>query len=310
VAELVRIDDVGDPRLADYVRLRDVQLRRHLEVERGLFIAEGEKVVRRAVEAGCRPRSFLMAKRWLTGLADVLASAVDVPCFVVTEAVAEEVTGFHVHRGALASMQRPVLPAVEAVLDGARRVVVPEDVVDHASVGALVDSGLRTSRLAVFEDFVDHANVGAGFRSAAALGVDGVLVTPRCADPLYRRSIKVSMGAVFQVPWTRIDPWPGGIGALRDQGYVTAALTLDDGSIPLHELAARDIDRLALIFGSEGRGVSPQAACKVDLKVRIPMAAGVDSLNVAAAAAVAFYATRIRKAARSMEAAEQRPLDW
>lgn len=263
------VDDADDPRLADYVRLRDVQLRQHLEVERGLFIAEGEKVVRRAVEAGCRPRSFLMAERWLAGLSDVLGTANGVPCFVVSEGIAEQVTGFHVHRGALASLQRPPLPPVAEVLAGARRVVV-------------------------LEDIVDHANVGAAFRSAAALGVDGVLVTPRCADPLYRRSVKVSMGAVFQLPWTRVDPWPAGIDFVHEHDFVTVALTLAEDAITLDDLTARQEPRLAFVLGTEGHGLRPGTLARCRLMVRIPMSGGVDSLNVAAASAVAFYATRPR----------------
>jgi tRNA G18 (ribose-2'-O)-methylase SpoU len=265
----VAVDDADDPRLADYVRLRDVELRRSLEAERGLFIAEGEKVVRRAVEAGCRPRSFLMAERWLEGLDDVLASAPTVPCYVVSEETAERVTGFHVHRGALASLNRPAPPTVDHVTNGARRIVV-------------------------LEDLVDHANVGAAFRSAAALGVDGVLVTPRCADPLYRRAIKVSMGAVFNLPWTMIEPWPHAIGSLRTSGFSIAALTLAHDSISLDDFSTQSRHaKLVWVLGTEGHGVQARTAAAADARVRIPMDAGVDSLNVAAAAAVAFYATRL-----------------
>ena len=187
-----RIEDPTDARLADFAGLTDVALRRRTEPERGLYVAESEKVIRRALAAGHRPRSFLMGERWLIDLADVVERAEEdgIPVFVGEPEVVEALTGFHLHRGALASMQRPVLPTVAETLDGARRVLVLEDV-------------------------VDHTNVGAVFRSAAALGVDAVLVTPRCADPLYRRSIRVSMGTVFQVPWTRIDPWPGGVAPAR-----------------------------------------------------------------------------------------------
>src|SRR6188508_3230381 len=181
MAELVEIATADDPRLADYRDLRDVQLRKNLEAEHGLFLAEGEKVVRRAVETGFPARSFLMAPRWLDGLSDVLATS-DAPCYVMSEALAEQVTGFHVHRGALASLERRPLPSVDGVLAAARTVVVLEDIVDHTNVGAI-------------------------FRSAAALGVDAVLLAPRCADPLYRRSVKVAMGAVFAVPWTRLPDW-------------------------------------------------------------------------------------------------------
>jgi tRNA G18 (ribose-2'-O)-methylase SpoU len=326
VADLVEVSDPGDPRLADYRDLRDVELRKHLEAEHGLFLAEGEKVVRRAVEAGHDARSFLMAPRWLDGLADVL-DASGAPVYVLSEALIEQVTGFHVHRGALASLHRRPLPAVDDVLEGARSVLVLEDLVDHTKVGVtkvhperfrrseastiavpedLTDhaevgvakvrppQGSRPVRIAVLEDLVDHANVGAAFRNAAALGVNGVLLSPRCADPLYRRAIKVSMGAVLQVPWTRVEPWPAGLLALKEQGFVIAGMTLADDSIDFDDLAEMNHDKLALVFGTEGAGLSRRAAQLVDYRVRIPMDAGVDSLNVAAASAVAFYATRPR----------------
>lgn len=255
--------------LSDYVSLTDVALRRRTEPERGLYLAESEKVIRRALTAGHRPRSFLMARRWLTDLADLVEQAEcdGVPVFVGEHDVIEQLTGFHLHRGALASMQRPVLPAVADLLTGARRV-------------------------AVLEDVVDHTNVGAVFRSAAALGVDAVLITPRCADPLYRRSIRVSMGTVFQVPWTRIDPWPDGIHVLREAGFTVAALALTDDSVALDDLAADPPERLAVVLGTEGDGLGARTVAAADLAVRIPMAGGVDSLNVAAASAVAFWALR------------------
>lgn len=266
MAEIIAVDDAQDSRLADYVKLRDVQLRSSLEAERGLFIAEGEKVVRRSVEAGFAPRSFLMAQRWLPGLADVLDSAPDAPCYVVTEALAEQVTGFHVHRGALASLHRKSLPAVEQVLVGARRLVVLEDVVDHTNVGAI-------------------------FRSAAALGVDGALLSPRCADPLYRRSLKVAMGAVLALPWTRLPDWYDALPELSRAGFVTVALTPDSAAATVATVAD-DLRgrRVALVVGSEGPGLSSRWQGAADVRARIPMAAGVDSLNVAAATAVACYA--------------------
>jgi len=262
VAELVDVGSAEDPRLADYRDLRDVELRKHLEAEHGLFLAEGEKVVRRAVEAGHRPRSFLMAPRWLDGLADVLAAS-DAPCYVVSEAVAERVTGFHVHRGALASLERTPLPTVDEVLAGARTVLVLEDIVDHTNVGAIL-------------------------RSGAALGVDAVLLTPRCADPLYRRSVKVAMGAVFALPWTRLPEWHGALTDLAGRGFTTVALTLAPDAVPVEEAVA-GVDRLALVLGSEGPGLSPRWEQSADRRASIPMAAGIDSLNVAAAAAVACY---------------------
>jgi len=267
MSPLVPVEDAADERLADYVQLREVNLRRLLEEEHGLFIAEGDKVIRRAADAGYEPRSFLLAARWLESLADVLEKWPSAPVYVVTEELAEQVTGFHVHRGALASYRR------------------------RPSIG--LDGLLGGRRIAIFDDIVDHTNVGAGFRAAAAMGVDAVLISPTCADPLYRRSIKVSMGTVFQVPWTRLSSWPDSLDLLKEHGFVTAALALTDDSISLDDLAARRDDKLALIFGTEGHGLKPHVLEKADLTVRIPMSGGVDSLNVASSAAVAFYATRV-----------------
>ncbi|HET8664044.1 MAG TPA: RNA methyltransferase [Nocardioides sp.] len=262
MAELTEITDTDDPRLADYRDLRDVQLRTHLEAEHGLFLAEGEKVVRRAVEAGFEPRSFLMAPRWLDGLADVLATS-DAPCYVVSDALAEQVTGFHVHRGALASLARRPLPSVDEVLTGARHVLVLEDVVDHTNVGAI-------------------------FRCGAAFGFDAVLLAPRCADPLYRRSIKVGMGAVFTTPWTRLADWYDALPDLSARGFTTVALTLADDAVPLED-AVSGLERVALVLGSEGHGLSRRWEAAADRRAVIPMRKGIDSLNVAAAAAVACY---------------------
>jgi tRNA G18 (ribose-2'-O)-methylase SpoU len=267
MAKLVEIDDPSDERLSDYRDLRDIQLRKHLEAEHGLFLAEGEKVVRRAVEGGFPPRSFLMAPRWLDGLSDVL-DASDAPCYVMSEALAEEVTGFHVHRGALASLERRPLPTVADVLDGARSVVVLEDIVDHTNVGAI-------------------------FRSAAALGIDAVLLAPRCADPLYRRSVKVAMGAVFSVPWTRLDDWYDALPAISDAGFTTVALTLADDATEL-EATVAGLDRVALVLGGEGHGLSPRWEKTAERRAVIPMREGIDSLNVAAATAVACYVTARR----------------
>ena len=262
MATYVEVGDPGDVRLADFRDLRDVQLRRSVEAEHGLFLAEGEKVVRRAVEAGYPVRSFLMAPRWLASLSDVLEST-DAPCYVVSEEVAEEVTGFHVHRGALASLARRPLRTVEEVLSGARTIVVCEDVVDHTNVGAII-------------------------RSAAAFGVDAVLLSPRCADPLYRRAVKVAMGAVFSVPWTRLPDWYDALPGLEEQGFTAVALTLADGAVPLEEAVA-GVDRLALVVGTEGHGLSSRWETTAGQRAVIPMHPGVDSLNVAAATAVACY---------------------
>ncbi len=270
---LVRLESADDPRVADYARLTDVKLRRKLEPERGMYIAESSKVLRRALAAGHRPRSFFMAQKWLEDLADVLAAHPDVPLYVGPDEVLEQITGFHLHRGALAAMHRPELPSVHELVTGAR-------------------GGAGARRVAVLEDIVDHTNVGAIFRSAAALGVDAVLVSPRCADPLYRRSVRVSMGTVFQVPWTRIETWPGGLRALAEDGFTVAALALSDDAVSLDDLVAEPPERLALVLGTEGDGLSRGAVEAADVVVRIPMAGGVDSLNVAAASAVAFWATR------------------
>ncbi len=233
-------------------------------------------MIRRALAAGHTARSFLMAPRWLELMADSIeAAGEDVPVFVAEQEVLEQITGFNLHRGALAAMNRPQPRSVAEVLAGAR-------------------GGAGARRVLVLEDIVDHTNVGAAIRSAAALSVDAVLVTPRCADPLYRRAIRVSMGTVFQVPWARIDPWPAGIAELQAAGFVVAALALRDDAVSLDELAADPPERLALVLGTEGDGLSRRTVVGADMVVRIPMAAGVDSLNVAAAAAVASWATRPR----------------
>jgi tRNA G18 (ribose-2'-O)-methylase SpoU len=265
----IEITGPADERVRDYFTLTDVALRTKVEPARGLYLAESEKVIRRSLAAGHRPRSFLMAPRWLTDMSDLVAQAEsdNVPVYFAQHSVIEAMTGFHLHRGALASMHRPVLVAPEVLLRNASRVVV-------------------------LEDIVDHTNVGAVFRSAAALGVDAVLITPRCADPLYRRAVRVSMGTVFQVPWTRIDTWPGGVQVLRDNGFTVAAFALGDGAISLDDLATDQPDRLAMIFGTEGDGLSRRAIQGADLVVRIPMAGGADSLNMAAASAVAIWALR------------------
>ncbi|HEY0216904.1 MAG TPA: TrmH family RNA methyltransferase, partial [Cellulomonas sp.] len=240
--DIVTLTDPDDERLADYVALTDVALRSRHEPEKGLYIAESSTVLGRALAAGHRPRSVLVSPRWLPDLEAMLTAAPaigaddePVRVYVAEPAVLEAITGFHVHRGALAAMHRPSLPSVADVLTGAR-------------------DGQGARRVAVLEDLVDHTNVGAAFRAAAAIGVDAVLVTPRCADPLYRRSVRVSMGTVFQVPWTRVDPWPDGLDLLRAHGFVTASLALTDESITLDDLVADLPERLALVLGAEGDG--------------------------------------------------------
>ena len=263
----VPVTDAADPRLSDYVALRDTSLRKSLESERGLFIAEGEKVIRRAIEAGHRPRSFLLAERWIPGLADLIDLHPDAPVYVVSEDLAEAVTGFHVHRGALASLHRAE-PTPMADLLGLRRLVVAEDIVDHTNVGAIL-------------------------RNAAGLGWDGVLLAPRAADPLYRRSIKVSMGTVFSLPWARVDDWATAIPSLRAAGFTVVALALTPDAVGLDDLVAAGVpDKLAIVVGTEGEGLSRRWIEQADAMVSIPMAHGVDSLNVAAATAVACWALR------------------
>ena len=278
-AQLHRITELGDPALDDYLRMTDVRLRSRVEVERGLFMAESFEVISRAVEAGMAPRSFLMSEKWLQKFAPLYERFPEVPVFVGEEALLEQLTGFHLHRGALAAMQRPVLPGVSQLLEGARTV-------------------------AVLEDIVDHTNVGAMFRSAAALGVDAVLVTPQCADPLYRRSIRVSMGTVFQVPWTRLEAWPhdphppgrpgapGGVDLLREAGFDVLALALTDEAVALDAADLGPQRKVALVLGAEGHGLKPATLRAADEHLVIPMAGGVDSLNVAAASAVVFWQRR------------------
>ena len=256
-----RLADPTDPRLRDFTSLRDVELRTAREAEEGLFIAEGEKTIRRALAAGYEPRAFLLTEAWLGSVEEM---AGDAPVFVVPDDVLDATTGYPVHRGALASFHRRPLPSLDDVLSSARRV-------------------------AVLEDIQDHTNLGAIFRSAAALGVDAVVLTPRAADPLYRRAIRTSMGAVFSIPWTRV-PWFEGPDLLRDAGFTLLALTPAGGSLDLRDVDASALERAALAIGNEGDGLSERWLGAADLRVRIPMREGIDSLNAAAAAAVAFYA--------------------
>ncbi|MFD5783565.1 TrmH family RNA methyltransferase [Streptomyces sp. NPDC126933] len=264
MAELITVNDPDDPRLRDYTGLTDVELRRRREPAEGLFIAEGEKVIRRAGQAGYAMRSMLLSAKWVDTMRDII-DEVPAPVYAVSPELAERVTGYHVHRGALASMQRKPLPTTAEVLRTARRVAVMEAVNDHTNIGAI-------------------------FRSAAALGMDAVLLSPDCADPLYRRSVKVSMGAVFSVPYARLDGWPTALDAVREAGFRLLALTPDEKASPMDAAAPHRLERVALMLGAEGDGLSRRALDAADEWVRIPMAHGVDSLNVGAAAAVAFYA--------------------
>ena len=270
MTDVIQVDDPADPRLADYARLTDSSLRTSLEAAHGLFVAEGEKVIRRAIGAGYPMRSLLVTPDRLAGLAD-LAAACAGPVYVTPHDVAERITGYRVHRGALASMARRALPEVGAVVAGHRRILV-------------------------LEDLVDHGNVGAIFRCAAALGVGAVVLAPRCVDPLYRRAVKVSMGAVFAVPYARMTDWYGGLAGLRAAGFRLLALVPDQSTAALDRVARRAAGgRVALMLGAEGDGLSSRWLHEADQSVCIPMspdamALGVDSLNVVAAAAVACYA--------------------
>lgn len=281
--EIVRIDSLDDPRLEAYTQLTERQLRSVLEPEKGIFIAESGKVIERAVEAGLAPASFLLGERWLDQLTPLLEKVatdfpeIDIPVFVGEMTLLEQLTGFSVTRGALAAFRRPPLADAGAFLEG---------LVERASG--------RPIRACVLEGIVDHSNVGAIFRSAAALNVDGILVSPTCVDPLYRRSARVSMGTVFQVPWTRIGTeartWPrDGLEVLHDAGFTCAAMALSDNSISLDDPRLQGIERLAIFMGTEGAGLQSRTIDGCDTTVRIPMAHGVDSLNVAAASAVAFW---------------------
>jgi tRNA G18 (ribose-2'-O)-methylase SpoU len=289
VPPLITIADAGDPRLADYVGLTDVRLRRSLESAHGLFVAEGEEVIRRAIAAGYPVRSLLVTQDRLAALADLAADCPG-PVYVIAPETAEALTGYRVHRGTLASMQRLSLPAVDALVAAARRIVVLEDIVDHANVGDSIQHTRPVQRIVVLEDIVDHGNVGGIFRCAAALGVDAVILSPRCADPLYRRAVKVSMGAVFAIPYARMTDWYGGLAELREAGFRLLALTPDQSAVPIDQV--RIGGRAALMLGTEGDGLSSRWLHEADEAVCIPMAAGalaagVDSLNVVAAAAIA-----------------------
>lgn len=265
---VIRVTDLSDPRLSDFANLTDVALRRRTEPAGGLYIAESSKVIARALRAGHQPRAILVLEQWLDDVAELLGDS-DTPVYVGESDLLEQLTGFNLHRGALASMHRPVLPTVTDLVKDARRIVILEDIVDHTNVGAI-------------------------FRSAAALGADAVLITPRCADPLYRRSVRVSMGTVLQVPWTRIPNWPEDAAELKAAGFHLAALALNDDSVDLDTFAATAPERVALILGTEGDGLSRSTIETADTVVKIPMMHGVDSLNVAAASAVGMYTLRVR----------------
>jgi tRNA G18 (ribose-2'-O)-methylase SpoU len=266
--KVVRLDSLERAELRDYRDLTDVVLRRLLEPAGGLYIAESTKVIGRALAAGHRPRSILTIDKWLPEIEQVLQDQdAELPVYVGDAELLQNLTGFNLHRGALAAMHRPPLASLAETVQGANRIVILEDIVDHTNVGAI-------------------------FRSVAGLGADAVLVTPRCADPYYRRSVRVSMGTVLQIPWTRLDDWPAGGDALKALGFTIAALALDPSAVELDEYATAPPDKLALMVGTEGDGLSRAALGAADVVVTIPMMRGVDSLNVASATAVALYALR------------------
>lgn len=271
MSNIIEITHLDAPELAAYVRLTEAQLRNRLHPEAGLFIAESPKVIGYALDAGYEPVSLLMERRHIAGKAAALIERVgDAPVYTADSALLERLTGYPLTRGVLCAMKRPALPPVEAVCRDARRV-------------------------AVLEGIVDTTNVGAIFRSAAALGIDAVLLTPTCCDALNRRVVRVSMGTVFQVPWTRIgagsEDWPeAGLAALSALGFKSVAMALTDDALSIADPALAAVDRLAIVLGTEGDGLARETIARCDYAARIPMAHGVDSLNVAAASAVAFYA--------------------
>lgn len=271
---IVEITDLSAPELDVYARLTETQLRNRLEPEKGVFIAESPKVIGTALDAGYTPLSFLMERRQMEGpAAGVLARCPDAVLYTADRPVLEKLTGYALTRGVLCAMRRPAPKTVEEVCRNARRV-------------------------AVLEGIVDSTNIGAIFRSAAALGMDAVLLSPSCCDPLCRRAIRVSMGTVFQVPWARLgehkEDWPAaGLAWLHDLGFTTAAMALDHRARPVDDPALQ-VEKLAILLGTEGDGLNPETIARCDATVMIPMQHGVDSLNVGAAAAVAFWQLRAR----------------
>jgi tRNA G18 (ribose-2'-O)-methylase SpoU len=263
------LDDPLDPRVREYAHLRAATLRLRAEgpegAREGVFIAEGELVIERALQLGYRMRSLLLLEGRLERFQRLAPR--DVPVYAASNGLMRSITGFSVHRGVLASFDRKPLPGVAEVVRGAHRVVVLEDVNNHTNVGAVV-------------------------RSASALGIDALLLDPGSCDPLYRRSLRISMGEALSLPQARTDPLPAGLAPLRAADFALVALTPGAGAVDIAEVAAAAHERLALLLGAEGAGLSPAVLAEADIRVRIPLTAGVDSLNVAAAAAIAFYALR------------------
>lgn len=269
MSNVIEITDFSAPELDVYARLTEAQLLNRFEPAKGLFIAESPKVIHRALDGGCQPVSMLMERKDITGAArEILARCPDIPVYTADEALLCGLTGYHLTRGVLCAMRRPKLPSPEEICAGARRV-------------------------AVLENVQNPTNVGAIFRSAAALGMDAVLLTPDCSNPLYRRSARVSMGTVFQIPWTYTGVWPGeGLCQLKRLGFKTAALALREDSVSIDDPVLCAEEKLALLLGSEGDGLADATITGCDYTVKIPMYHGVDSLNVAAASAVAFWQLR------------------
>lgn len=259
------ISNIEDERLRDFSQLTDVALRRKLEPQGGLYLAESLKVIERALSVGHNPRAVLAKERWLIEIEPLLREYPDTPVFVAEDDVLENITGFHMHRGAIASMYRPAALDVAELLHTSQRIVV-------------------------LEDLMDHTNVGAIFRSIAALGADAVLLTPACADPLYRRSVRVSMGAVLQVPWARLPHWREAGPMIRDAGFELLAFTLNEEAKNLSDYVSNPPEKVALMFGSEGKGLSKRAIASATQEVTIPMKNNIDSLNVSTAAAIALWA--------------------
>ena len=271
MANIITLASLESPELDVYARLTQAQLRNRLEPEKGLFIAESPKVIGTALDAGLTPVSFLMERRHIDGdAAPLLARFPDVPVYTASREVLAELTGYTLTRGVLCAMRRPAPQKPEDVLQNARRA-------------------------AVLEGVVDATNIGAIFRSAAALGMDAVLLSPTCCDPLTRRAVRVSMGTVFQIPWATFDSWPqGGMQTLKSAGFQTCAMALRDDSVPLGDERLNRIEKLAIVLGAEGDGLAGSTIAACDYTVRIPMGHGVDSLNVAAASAVAFWELRAK----------------
>lgn len=272
MANVIEITDFSAPELDVYARLTETQLLNRFEPAKGMFIAESPKVIHRALDGGYEPVSLLMERKDITGAArEVIARCPGVPVYTADEELLCNLTGYHLTRGVLCAMRRPGLPAVEDICAGAARIVVLENVQNPTNVGAI-------------------------FRSAAALGMDAVLLTPGCSDPLYRRSARVSMGTVFQIPWTFTGDWPGeGMEQLSRLGFRTAAMALSDDSVSIDDRRLMAEEKLAVILGSEGDGLTETTIAQCDYTVKIPMYHGVDSLNVAAASAVAFWQLRKEK---------------